>query len=276
MAGAIVYVTGRSTEGRPSEYGRPETIEETARLIHDAGGTAIPLVVDHLVDTQVEQLAGRIDRDHGRLDILVNDIWGGEYMVEWNKPVWAHSLQKGLRMLHLAVDTHLITAHYILSLMIRQPGGLLVEITDGTAAYNKDNYRLSVFYDLAKNAPIRMAWAHARDLAPYKATAVAVTPGWLRSEIMLEHFGVSEANWRDALAQEPHFAISESPRYIGRALAALAGDEDKLRWTGQSVSGGELALHYGVTDIDGSQPDCWRYLVEVQDAGKPANTDGYR
>ncbi len=276
MAGAVVYVTGRSTDGRPSEYGRPETIEETARLINEAGGMAIPLVVDHLVDTQVEQLAGRIDRDHGRLDILINDIWGGEYMVEWNKPVWEHSLQKGLRMLHLAVDTHLITAHYMLPLMIRQPGGLLVEITDGTAAYNKDNYRLSVFYDLAKNAPIRMAWAHARDLAPYNTAAVAVTPGWLRSEIMLEHFGVSESNWRDALPQEPHFAISESPRYIGRALAALAGDGDKLRWTGQSVSSGELALHYGTTDIDGSQPDCWRYLVEVQDAGKPANTGGYR
>ncbi|MGK6352067.1 SDR family oxidoreductase [Parapedobacter sp. DT-150] len=276
MAGATVYVTGRTTANRQSEYGRPETIEETAKLITDTGGVAIPLVVDHLVDAEVKALVDRIRTDHGRLDILVNDIWGGEYLTEWNKPVWEHSLQKGLRLLHLAVDTHLITAHHALPLLIEREGGLLVEVTDGTAAYNKDNYRLSVFYDLAKNAPIRMAWAHAKDLAAYKATSVAVTPGWLRSEIMLEHYGVSEPNWEEAIKQQPHFAISESPRYIGRALAALAADDNKLRWTGQSVSSGELAIHYDVRDVDGSQPDCWRYLVEVQDVGKPADTTGYR
>lgn len=276
VAGATVYVTGRSTVGKPSAYGRPETIEETAQLINEAGGTAIPVVVDHLVPEQVNALVDRIRKDQGRLDILINDIWGGEYMVEWDKPVWEHDLQNGLRMLHLAVDTHLITAHYALPLLIEHEGGLLVEITDGTASYNQEHYRLSVFYDLAKVSPIRLAWAHAKDLEPYKATAVAVTPGWLRSEIMLEHYGVTEANWTDATHIEPHFAISESPQYIGRALAALAADEDRNKWTGQSVSSGELAIHYRVTDVDGSQPDCWRYLLEVQEAGKPADATGYR
>lgn len=276
IAGATVYVTGRTTAGRPSEYGRPETIEQTAQLITDAGGEAIPVVVDHLIEAEVKALVDRIRADHGRLDILVNDIWGGEYLVEWNKPVWEHSLQQGLRLLHLPTDTHLITAHHALPLLIEREGGLLIEVTDGTEAYNRENYRLSVFYDLAKNVPIRMAWALAKELAPYKATSIAVTPGWLRSEIMLEHYGVSESNWQDAVGQQPHFAISESPRYIGRALAALASDDGKLRWTGQSLSSGDLAIYYDVRDIDGSQPDCWRYMVEVQDVGKPADTTGYR
>ena len=275
-AGAMVYVTGRTTRDHQSEYGRPETIEETAELVDRAGGASIAVPADHLVPDEVRALADRIRADHGHLDVLVNDIWGGEQLAEWNKPVWEHNLSNGLRMLHLAVDTHLITAHFALPLLIERPGGLLVEVTDGTADYNAGNYRLSPFYDLAKVAVNRMAWANARDLAKHDATAVSLTPGWLRSEIMLDHFGVTEENWRDATAAEPHFAISETPRFIGRAVAALASDPDKSRWNGQSLSSGELAKEYGFTDLDGSRPDAWRYIVEVEAAGKPADTTGYR
>jgi NAD(P)-dependent dehydrogenase (short-subunit alcohol dehydrogenase family) len=196
--------------------------------------------------------------------------------MEWNKTVWESRLDVGLRTLRLGVDTHAITSHFALPLLIRQRGGLVVEVTDGTAAYNAKNYRVSFFYDLAKAANLRMAWALAHELAPHGATAVALTPGWLRSEAMLDAYGATEANWRDATAVQPHFAISESPAYVGRAVAALAADPDVARWSGQSLSSGQLAKVYGFTDTDGSQPDAWRYLVEVQDAGKPADTTGYR
>lgn len=275
-AGATVYVTGRTTRSAQSEYGRPETIEETAELVKKAGGTGIAVKVDHLVSAEVEELVARIRAEQGRLDILVNDIWGGELLVEWNQPVWQHNLANGLRMLHLAIDTHLITAHHALPLLIERPGGLLVEVTDGTTEYNDKHYRLSPFYDLAKVAVNRMAWAHAQDLAPLGATSVSITPGWLRSEIMLESYGVCEENWLDALSREPHFAISETPRFVGRAVAALAADPERSRWNGQSLSSGDLAKVYGFTDLDGSRPDAWRYVVEVQDAGKPADVTGYR
>ncbi len=187
-----------------------------------------------------------------------------------------HSLENGLRMLHLAIDTHIITSHYALPLLIRKPNGLVVEVTVGTKAYNETNYRLSLFYDLAKNSVIRMAKSLAHELAPYQGTVLSVSPGWLRSEIMLEEYGVTEANWRDALVREPHFIISETPRFIGRGIAALANDPDVARWSGQSTSSGELANEYGITDLDGSRPDAWRYIVEVQDVGKPADAKGYR
>jgi NAD(P)-dependent dehydrogenase (short-subunit alcohol dehydrogenase family) len=196
--------------------------------------------------------------------------------MEWDKTVWESTLDIGLRTLRLAVDTHAITSHFALPLLIRTPGGLVVEVTDGTADYNATNYRVSFFYDLAKAANLRTAFALAHELRRYDATAVALTPGWLRSEAMLEGFGVTEANWRDATARVPHFAISESPAFVGRAVAALAGDPDVARWNGQSLSSGQLAKVYGFTDLDGSRPDAWRYLPEVQDAGKPADTTGYR
>ncbi|MGO4638596.1 SDR family oxidoreductase [Mesorhizobium sp. 2RAF45] len=275
-AGATVYVTGRSTRAQQSEYARPETIEETAELVTANGGNGIAVQVDHLVADDVRGLVERIRKEQGRLDILVNDIWGGEKLFEWDKPVWEHNLDNGLRMLRLAIDTHLITAHHALPLMIEQPGGLLVEVTDGTAEYNAEHYRLSPFYDLAKVAVNRMAWAHAKDLSKHGATSVSLTPGWLRSEMMLEAFGVREVNWRDATAKVPHFIISETPRFIGRAVAALAADTDRSRWNGQSLSSGGLAQVYGFTDLDGSRPDAWRYLPEVQDAGKPADATGYR
>ncbi|RUV10889.1 SDR family NAD(P)-dependent oxidoreductase [Mesorhizobium sp. M7A.T.Ca.TU.009.01.3.1] len=275
-AGATVYVTGRSTRAQQSEYARPETIEETAELVSANGGNGIAVQVDHLVADDVRKLVERIRTEQGRLDILVNDIWGGEKLFEWHKPVWDHNLDNGLRMLRLGIDTHLITAHHALPLLIERPGGLLIEVTDGTAEYNADHYRLSPFYDLAKVAVTRMAWAHAQDLAKHDATSVSLTPGWLRSEMMLEAFGVSEGNWRDATAEVPHFVISETPRFVGRAVAALAADPDRSRWNGQSLSSGGLAQVYGFTDLDGSQPDAWRYVPEVQDAGKPADATGYR
>jgi NAD(P)-dependent dehydrogenase (short-subunit alcohol dehydrogenase family) len=275
-AGATVYVTGRTTRAQQSEYIRPETIEETAELVTSAGGRGIAVQVDHLVEEQVEALVARIRGEAGRLDILVNDIWGGEKLFEWDKSVWEHSLNNGLRMLRLGIETHLITAHYALPLMIERPGGLLVEMTDGTADYNATHYRLSPFYDLVKTGVTRMAWAHAQDLEKHGATAVSITPGWLRSEMMLDAYGVREENWREATKIQPHFAISETPHFVGRAVAAIAADPDRARWNGQSLSSGGVAKTYGFDDIDGSRPDCWRYMVEVQDPGRPADVTGYR
>jgi NAD(P)-dependent dehydrogenase (short-subunit alcohol dehydrogenase family) len=275
-SGAIVYVTGRTTRTQRSEYNRPETIEETAELVNQAGGNGIPIQVDHLDPAQVQALVARIEDEQGRLDLLVNDIWGGELLTEWNVPVWEHSLENGLKMLRLAIDTHIITSHFALPLLIKHPGGLVVEITDGTAEYNSQNYRLSLFYDLAKTSVIRMAWALAQELQPHQCTAVVLTPGWMRSEMMLEHYSVSEANWRDATEKQPHFIITETPRYVGRAVAYLAGDRNVARWNGQSLSSGQLAKVYGFTDLDGSQPDAWRYICEVQSVGKPADATGYR
>ncbi|MFF8262985.1 SDR family oxidoreductase [Streptomyces virginiae] len=274
--GATVYVSGRSTRGRRSEYDRPETIEETAELVTAAGGRGIAVVADHLVPAQVEALVARIDAEQGRLDVLVNDIWGGELLFEWDSTVWEHDLDKGLRLLRLAVETHAITSHFAVPLLLREPGGLVVEMTDGTADYNATRYRVSFFYDIAKSSVLRMAFALGHELGPRGATAVALTPGWLRSEMMLDAYGVTEETWREALAKTPHFAISETPAYVGRAVAALAADPEVSRWNGQSLSSGRLAQVYGFTDLDGSRPDAWRYLVEVQDPGHPANTTGYR
>jgi NAD(P)-dependent dehydrogenase (short-subunit alcohol dehydrogenase family) len=254
---------------------RPETIEETAELVDRNGGKGIPIRVDHLKPDEVRALVERIKRDHGALDILVNDIWGATKM-EWNKSVWESDLEYGLKTLRLAVDTHAITSHFALPLLIEKRGGLVVELTDGTSEYNATNYRVSFFYDLAKAAVNRMAFSLAHELQPHGATAVALTPGWLRSEVMLDAYRVTEANWRDATKISPHFAISESPAFAGRAIVALASDPDAMRWSGQVLSSGQLSRHYGFTDIDGSQPDAWRYVPEVRDTGKPADTSGYR
>lgn len=276
-AGAVVYCTGRTTRDRRSAYNRAETIEETAELVTSAGGTGVGAAVDHLSAAEVEQLIRRIDAERGRLDILVNDVWGGENLIEWNTPLWEHNLDAGLKMLHGAVDTHLVTSHFALPLLIRGPGGLVVEMTDGTREYNTAHYRLSAFYDLAKSAVLRLAFSQAEELKPFGCTALALTPGWMRSEMMLEHYGVTETNWRDGAAINPHFAaISESPRFVGRAVAALAADPELHLRNGGSFSSGGLAREYGFTDVDGSQPDCWRYLAEVQDPGLPADPTGYR
>jgi NAD(P)-dependent dehydrogenase (short-subunit alcohol dehydrogenase family) len=274
--GATVYATGRTTREQRSEYDRPETIEETAELVTAAGGDGIAVQVDHLRSDQVAALVARIDAEQGRLDVLVNDIWGGERLAQWHAPLWEQDLDRGFRLLRLAVDTHLVTSHHALPLLLRHPGGLVVEVTDGTLEYNATRYRLSTFYDLAKWSVLRLAFAQGHELGSRGATAVAVTPGWLRSEMMLDIFGVTEANWRDALANVPHFAISETPTFVGRAVAALVADPDVARWNGRSTSSGELAPVYGFTDVDGRRPAAWRYLVEVQDPDLPANVEGYR
>jgi NAD(P)-dependent dehydrogenase (short-subunit alcohol dehydrogenase family) len=274
-AGATVYVTGRTSRSKRSEMNRPETIEETAVLVDQAGGRGIAVQVDHLVPDEVRALVTRIEHEQGALHILVNDIWGATRM-EWGKSVWESSLDYGLHTLRLGVDTHVITSHFAIPLLIKTPGGLVVEVNDGTAEYNATHYRVSFFYDLAKAAVSRMAFSLAHELEPHAATAVSLTPGWLRSEMMLEAYGVTESNWREATTRSPHFAISESPAYAGRAVAALAQDPGVARWNGQSLSSGQLSKIYGFTDLDGSQPDAWRYLVEVQDAGKPADVTGYR
>jgi NAD(P)-dependent dehydrogenase (short-subunit alcohol dehydrogenase family) len=269
-AGATVVCTGRSSRSGSlrSDYpGRPETIEQTAELVTAAGGEGVAVAVDHLDPRQVAELALRIRHDHGAIDVLVNDIWGAEQLKgkpeDWARPIWDLDLHDGLRLLRLAIDTHLITAHRLLPLLVARPGGLLVEMTDGTADYNADNYRISVFYDLAKAAINRLAWSLGHELGARGATAVAVTPGWLRSEMMLEAFGVTEANWRDAAAP-PGFTASESPRFVGRGVAALATDPERQRWNQASVTAGELSRHYGFTDIDGSRPDAWAYMAAAE------------
>ena len=268
-AGATVYVTGRTTREKASEVGRTtETIEETAELVTAAGGVGIAVPTDHLEVDQVEALVARIDREHGRLDVLVNDVWGGEHLVEFDKKVWETDLAGGLRMLELGVRTHAITSRLAVPLLIRHPGALVVEMTDGTAEYNT-RFRLNFFYDLVKNAPIRMAFALAHDLKDVGGTAVALTPGWLRSEQMLAAFEVTEENWRDAVEKVPGFEIAESPAYVGRAVAALAADPDRARWNGRSLDSGTLAREYGFTDADGSRPDAWGYMI----AGETGNPD---
>jgi len=271
-AGATVICTGRSsiTGSAGSDYDRPETIEETADLVTELGGRGIALQTDHLDSGQVARLAGRIRDDHGHIDVLVNDIWGAEMLkggpADWNTPIWEHDLDDGLRILRLGIETHLVTSHHLLPLLIDQPGGLLVEVTDGTTEYNASNYRISVFYDLVKVAVNRLAFSQGHELGSHGATAVAITPGWLRSEMMLDNYGVSEQNWRDALEPDRDdghptapegFAQSESPRYVGRAVAALAADHGRVRWNQQSVTAAQLARVYGFTDIDGVQPDSW-------------------
>ncbi|HEU5196503.1 MAG TPA: SDR family oxidoreductase [Methylomirabilota bacterium] len=281
-AGATVICTGRTTRTARSEYDRPETIEETADLVTRLGGTGIAVAADHLDPSQVQALAERIRKDHGRIHVLVNDIWGAEVLKggppQWNTPIWKLDLDKGLRILRLAIDTHLITSHHLLPLLIEEPGGLLVEVTDGTAEYNASRYRISVFYDLAKVAVNRLAFSQGHELRTHGAIAVALTPGWLRSEMMLENFGVTEDRWREAVGTRApaDFALSESPRFVGRAVAALAADPARARWNQQSLTSGRLAREYGFTDVDGSRPDIWRYIEEVRERGGPARLDDYR
>ncbi|XVU23695.1 SDR family oxidoreductase [Actinoplanes sp. CA-054009] len=261
--GATVYATGRSTAAGRSEMDRPETIEETAAAVSAAGGTGIAVRVDHSDPGQVAGLVERVGAEHGRLDLLVNNVWGGDMFTEWGKTVWEHDLDRGLRLLHQGVDTHLITSHHALPLLIGRPGGLVVEMTDGQG----DDYRESIYYDLVKASVIRLARAQDFELRPHGCAAVAVTPGWLRSERMLDEFGVTEEGWRAAIAQDRHFAMSESPRYVGRGVAALAADPDVVRFGGQTLSSAELAVTYDLTDLDGGRPDFPRYYEEFMKPG---------
>jgi NAD(P)-dependent dehydrogenase (short-subunit alcohol dehydrogenase family) len=277
-AGAYVYATGRSSRvSGPSDLDRPETIEETGELMQSEGGEGEALRVDHLEPDQVAELIGRIEREQGRLDVLVNDIFGGDRYAQWDKKLWEHDLDGGLRMLRMGIHTHLITCANAVPLMLRGDGGLVVEMTDGTSEFNASFRRgVGFYYDLVKAAVERITIGLTAELDDTSCTAVAVTPGWLRSERMLENFGVTEETWRDALEERPHFCISESPTYVARGIAALASDPDVARYAGSVLSSAELARTYGVTDTDGTQPDCWRYLVEIQLPGRPATELGYR
>ncbi len=258
-AGATVYCTGRSVRGRPATAGRPETIEETAELVTELGGRGVWVQVDHSVEEQVEALFARVKRDEGRLDVLVNDVWGGDALTEWGKPFWELSCQKGLAMLGQAVHTHIITSRHGAPLMIEGGRGLIVEITDGDFL----GYRGNLFYDLVKVGVIRLAYDMSVDLRAHDVTALAVTPGFLRSEAMLDHFGVTEANWLDAVKKDPHFAESESPAFVGRAVAALAADPDVSAKAGRVWASGTLGREYGFQDVDGRQPDWGAYFDRV-------------
>lgn len=258
-AGATVYVTGRSGRGRPGSSGRPETIEETAELVTAQGGTGVPVRVDHTVESEVQALFARVQQEQaGRLDILVNDVWGGDELTRWHTPFWAHSLRDGLLIQERAVHAHLITSYYGAPLLVARRSGLLIEVTDGTDYQYRDN----LYYSLAKVGAIHLAAGMAQELQPHGVTCLALTPGFLRSEAMLDLFGVTEANWRDGVLRDPHFIASETPAYIGRAVAALAADPDVGRWAGQALSTWGLAPVYGFTDADGTQPNWGAYFRE--------------
>ncbi len=274
-AGATVYVTGRTTRTRVSEVGRAgETIEQTAELVTAAGGTGIAVPTDHLEEDQVRALVERIDAEQGRLDILVNNMWGGNYLLDFEKKMWDIDLARGMRMIDLGVRTHIITASLALPLLVRNPGGLVVEVTDGNAETNK-GLRANFYYDLAKNGPIRMAFILGEDLKQVGCGAVAVSPGFIRSEEMLDTFGLTEETWREGIARTPGWELSESPVYLARGVAALVADPERARWNGRSFVSAELARAYGTTDSDGSRPDFWSY-DEAKNAGKDPRPEDHR
>jgi NAD(P)-dependent dehydrogenase (short-subunit alcohol dehydrogenase family) len=256
-AGATVYVTGRTTRTTRSDLNRPETIEDTAELVTKAGGTGIAVPCDHTRPDQVVALVDRIRTNHGRLDLLINDVWGGDPLTEWDVPFWQLDLTKIRTMWERAVLSHLITSQHAVPLMLDHPGGLIIEVTDGEGA----RYRGNLAYDLVKTAVNRLALAQAEELRPYGITAVAVTPGFLRSEAMLDGFGVTEANWRDGGKRDPHFLASETPHYIGRVIAALAADPDVHRRTGSVLTSWDLAEEYNIDDIDGRRPHWGRHFA---------------
>lgn len=257
-AGATVYCTGRSTRGNPATGNRPETIDETAEMVTARGGQGIAIRVDHTDEVQVRGLFETIRQQHGKLDILINDVWGGDALTEWGVPFWELDISKGRLMIERAVLSHILTSRYGVPLMLPQKSGLVVEITDGDTMA----YRGTVFYDLVKTSAIRLAFAMAEDLRPHGITALAVTPGFLRSEEMLERFGVTEANWQDGAQQDPYFIASETPYFVGRAIAALAADPDVFSKTGGVYSSWGLSDEYRFSDIDGRQPHWGRYFAE--------------
>jgi NAD(P)-dependent dehydrogenase (short-subunit alcohol dehydrogenase family) len=250
--GATVYGSGRSTRAQRSPMGRPETIEDTAELVTAAGGEGIAVRCDHTDADDVAALVGRIRRDDGRLDILVNDIWGGDPFLQWDKPLWEHPLDATLGVLRNGIETHLITSHLAIPLMLEGAGGLVVEVGDGKADVP---YRGNMTYDVVKAAVVRIGAALAHELQPHGVTALSVTPGWLRSESMLDHFSVTEETWREAAERVAYFSHSETPHLLGRGIAALAADPDRDRFAGQCLGSWDLMRVYDVVDADGARPD---------------------
>jgi NAD(P)-dependent dehydrogenase (short-subunit alcohol dehydrogenase family) len=252
-AGAIVYCTGRSVRGKLIRKDRPETIQETAEMVTARGGTGVPVRVDHTDPNQVRALFHRVENEHGRLDILVNDLTGDSNME--SKPFLEHSLEKGLKLVENGSLSHIITSHYGVPLMAKGKGGVVVEMTDGISDEIRD---FNFYYDLEKATNIRLARSLAGQLRRYKIAVVALTPGFLRSEEMLAHFGVTEDTWREAIKKDHYFAYSETPFYVGKAVVALACDPRVMSKSGQALSSGKLAREYGFTDMDGTQP-MWCY-----------------
>lgn len=251
--GATVYCSGRTTRASRSPMGRPETIEETAERVDAAGGRGIAVRTDHGDPDAVAALVARIaDEQDGRLDVLVNDVWGGDPLVRFGTPVWEHPLADGLQVVRNALETHIVTSHHALPLMVARGAGLVVEIGDGQPG---SPYRGNLFYDLAKEGVNTLARAQAAELRPHGVTAIGAVPGFLRSEAMLDHFGVTADTWRDAIAQDEWFAHSETPHLLARGIAALAADPDRHRFHGQVVASWELLREYDLTDIDGARPD---------------------
>lgn len=257
--GATVYCTGRSVRGQPATPGRGETIEETAELVDARGGRGIAVRTDHTVEAEVAALIGRIEAERGRLDVLVNDVWGGDELTEFGKPFWEVSLDKGRVMLERAVISHIVTARHAAPLLMRSDRGLIVEVTDGDSF----TYRGNVFYDLVKTSVIRLAFIWARELRKHRIASVAVTPGFLRSEAMLDHFGVTEENWPDGAKKDPHFIASETPLFVGRAIAALAADPEVSARSGRVFSSWGLSREYGFSDADGRRPDWGKYAEQT-------------
>jgi NAD(P)-dependent dehydrogenase (short-subunit alcohol dehydrogenase family) len=255
LAGATVYASGRSVRGRPATPGRPETIDETAEIIRSYGGRAYAVRTDHTVEAEVLRLLrGIARREHGRLDILVNDIWGGEELTEWGQPPWTMSYRRGRTMLERAVFSHILTSRYAVPLMVKRKRGIVFEITDGDHL----DYRGSFFYDLVKSTVIRLALAYHEEFVEAKLprlNAVAVTPGFLRSEYMLDQFGVTEENWRDAAAKVRRFGASETPYFLGRAIVALAADPKVHAKSGKVFGSWTLAKEYKFNDRNGTRPD---------------------
>ncbi len=265
-AGATVYCTGRSVRGAlASGDQRPETIEETAEMVTARGGVGIAVRCDYTDPAQVEALFARVAQEHGHLDILINDIWGGERFIQFGVPFWETDYRFMPVMLERALLTHLYAARYAVPLMLPRRSGLIVEVTDGgtpDVAVGKFAYRGMLWYDILKNAVIRAAFGMAEELKPHGITALAVTPGFLRSEEMLDLFGVTEANWKDATQTEPHFIASETPYFVGRGVAALAADPHLFDRTGGVYSSWGLSDDYGFSDVDGSRPHWGRYFAQ--------------
>ena len=250
-AGAFVYCTGRSAVGHPKGMDRPETLDETVALIAQAGGRAVAVRVDHTREAEVAGLAARVRAEAGRLDILVNSIWGADPMLNWSQRFWEIDLANVRAYLDQTLISHLITNRHLAPLMVEANRGLIVEVIDGHFA----GYRGHILYDLVKASLARIAYGMAMELVRTGVTALALSPGFLRSEAVLEHFGVREENWRDAIAKDPYFAESETPALVGRAAAALAADPDVGRKAGLIHFASDLAREYSFTDVDGFVPD---------------------
>ena len=250
-AGALVYCTGRSTSDGGKGMDRPETIDETAALIGEAGGRAIAVRVDHTREEEVANLVARIRQEAGRLDVLVDSIWGGDPMIDWSKRFWEVDLSNVRAYLDQTLISHLITCRHAAPLMTEANRGLIVEVIDG----HFEGYRGQILYDMVKAALARLAYGMAMELAQTGVTALALSPGFLRSEAVLEHFGVREDNWRDAIAKDPYFAESETPLLAGRAVAALAADPLVGQKAGLAFFASDLAREYRFTDVDGRVPD---------------------